>query len=311
MGAIQHSHISTKHLSDLDSKLLTHYQGLNVSLGNKGHLLTDFYRWDGIEFVVRKNFGFDCLVELTAPESKFIFELPLPSNLEISSFTDNREAHTSEFMITPFGGQSRWLRPDGVVKSAFSLEENYMSKLVGLKGIDVLVDKARSISRRHIPRSTLISMANNQNALRNILSTESESRRDEFDKRMNLILSEIVGLCEISSGFKVDSINIRSRVAAVALEYIRAHYVEKISLGEVSNACNTSVRTLQYAFKERFKVSFSQYLHIYRLFRFRQHLRDSRNVSEAAYRSGLRHMGRSSVDFKSFFGVSPNQLLHS
>lgn len=118
MGKIQHTHISTKDLSDLDSKFLADYQGINVSLGQQGHLLADFYIWDGVEFVVRKNFGFDCVIELTAPSNKFIFEIPLPTSDEIKSFTDKKEGHRSEFMITPMDDQSRWLRPDGVIKSA-------------------------------------------------------------------------------------------------------------------------------------------------------------------------------------------------
>ena len=77
---------------------------------------------------------------------------------------------------------------------------------------------------------------------------------------------------------------------------------------ELANQVGTSVRSLEYAFTQRYSVPPSRYFKCVRLHGARRDIRDSgMSVTEAAMKWGFAHLGRFSSSYYEFFGELPSQ----
>ena len=87
---------------------------------------------------------------------------------------------------------------------------------------------------------------------------------------------------------------------------------EPPTIEEVCRAAETSRRTLNYAFSERFDVTPKQYLLAVRMQRVRRDLvlaAPANKVSEIAANWGFWHMGKFAADYRRQFGELPSQTL--
>ena len=105
----------------------------------------------------------------------------------------------------------------------------------------------------------------------------------------------------------------RARAFAAAREHIRTCGMEFPTVPEVCQAAGVSLRTLEYAFRERLGMTPVQYLKVYRLNQVRQMLkrRQTRTVADAANAWGFWHMGKFAGDYRRIFGVKPSADLGS
>ena len=101
-----------------------------------------------------------------------------------------------------------------------------------------------------------------------------------------------------------------------ALDYIEEHLAEPISVHDVAEAANVSVRTLQNLFSKDVDQSPTHWIKNRRLERVRSDLADSAStgdvtVTDVATRWGFTHLGRFATTYKPRFGESPSQTLRA
>lgn len=102
-------------------------------------------------------------------------------------------------------------------------------------------------------------------------------------------------------------------IALRAVEFMRAHLGEPLSLAQICAAARASERTVEYAFHALYGVGAKRYLKILRLNRVRHRLRDDGAeplaIQDLAADSGFWHMGHFSTDYRLFFGETPSQTM--
>ncbi len=165
---------------------------------------------------------------------------------------------------------------------------------------------------------TVIEPSNSQlDQLRNaILQLMAHPEQDAAPEEVyNLIAATIVTMCHSSSDCTLGSDvgEARRRVAKRVQEFIEAHYREPVRIEDLCRETGVGVRTLQQSFREYFDLTITNYLKAVRLDAAHWDLAAShpsqRTVARIAVRSGLRHLGRFSVEFRERFGESPSATL--
>jgi AraC-like DNA-binding protein len=105
----------------------------------------------------------------------------------------------------------------------------------------------------------------------------------------------------------------REAALSRALDFVEASIQDHISVRDIAAAAGVSVRTLEYAFGERFGVSPKQYLSLMRLRGVRIELRQScsqrTRVADVAGKWGFWHMGQFAADYQRRFGELPSETL--
>lgn len=94
-----------------------------------------------------------------------------------------------------------------------------------------------------------------------------------------------------------------------AVEYLRAHFHEKVSLSDLAHVCQTNPYTLLRQFKQAFGVAPHDYLLAYRIFRAKQYLQAGLPCSEVALLCGFSDQSHLNRRFKQRLGVSPGSIL--
>lgn len=107
-----------------------------------------------------------------------------------------------------------------------------------------------------------------------------------------------------------------SPAVLAAIDYIDRHLTLPMTVGEVAEAVDLSVRSLQNQFRTDLHQTPTNYIRSRRLDRARSDLADANpasgaTVTDIASRWGFTHLGRFSVVYKSRFGESPSQTLRS
>jgi AraC-like DNA-binding protein len=94
---------------------------------------------------------------------------------------------------------------------------------------------------------------------------------------------------------------------ARAIEYIEAHFAERITLGDVARAAGRSARTVDAAFRDHVGVSPMTHVRNLRLDRVRAALLTSRHqTSVLALNAGFTHLGRFAAAYRERFGELPS-----
>ena len=105
----------------------------------------------------------------------------------------------------------------------------------------------------------------------------------------------------------------RARIVRRAENYIEQRADEPLTVAEVCQVVNASLRTLQYAFAEKYGISPKAYIRAIRLNKVRKELRacdpSQFKVSDVANRWGFWHMGQFAADYRRHFGELPSKTL--
>jgi len=109
---------------------------------------------------------------------------------------------------------------------------------------------------------------------------------------------------------KAPSNSRRSLAIRRAVEHLRAHETEPVTVASLCKAAEVSERTLQYAFEEHFDVTPKRYVQAHRLQGVRRLLRSERSaasVSDIANHFGFWHIGQFAADYRRQFGELPSE----
>ncbi len=103
----------------------------------------------------------------------------------------------------------------------------------------------------------------------------------------------------------------RSACLRAAMEVINGCGPECLTVRDICTRARVSERTLQYAFKDRFKMGPKAFLQAWRLDRVRRELANSPRpapaIADVANRYGFWHMGQFAADYRRMFGELPSQ----
>ncbi len=105
---------------------------------------------------------------------------------------------------------------------------------------------------------------------------------------------------------------VRAKALSRALEYLDQHLGEAISVGELSAACDISLRTLTRAFQQRFGMGPKAYLNRARLAAVRTQLSTGERevvIADIANSQGFWHMGQFARDYRLVYGELPSETL--
>lgn len=97
-----------------------------------------------------------------------------------------------------------------------------------------------------------------------------------------------------------------------AIDYMRAHLHQPITIEEIAAAANVGIRTLQLSFRQWRMTTPMTYLHQLRMTQAHQDLLaqpPGSSVAEIARKWGFSHLGRFAIDYKRQFGESPSETL--
>lgn len=120
-------------------------------------------------------------------------------------------------------------------------------------------------------------------------------------------------LCQPSniSGLLTDDIKqVDNLYVRRAMQFVREHFNEAITIGRIASAVEVSPRSLQLGFKAELGVTPLQFLREIRLREARHALAtapEADTIGEISERCGFGHFGRFSVDYKLRFGESPHE----
>jgi len=117
----------------------------------------------------------------------------------------------------------------------------------------------------------------------------------------------------VQQAFPPPSLLLRHKALKRVEDYLDAYPAMPHTVRELCRVAQTSERTLEYAFLERFGVSPKTYLQAFRLNGVRKALRvtdpASASVTTLATRWGFWHMGQFAKDYKRFFAELPSETL--
>jgi transcriptional regulator GlxA family with amidase domain len=147
-------------------------------------------------------------------------------------------------------------------------------------------------------------------SFRNLINADSIDLDQFIDEELviqllNAVLSD--------SGYN-DRVNLstRSRAITSAIEYIEDNRYDAITVRELCKNTETSIRTLDRAFGERFGLAPKAYIRNRRLTGAKKALTKSKgtdSVVEIANGWGFWHMGQFARDYRRLFGELPSETL--
>ena len=108
-------------------------------------------------------------------------------------------------------------------------------------------------------------------------------------------------------------LNNRAHALILAETFVEQFASEAISVGDIARAAQVSQRTLEYAFRERYRLTPKAFLKAYRLGTLRRFLLaadpNCSKVSEIASGLGFWHMGQLAADYRKQFNELPSDTL--
>lgn len=148
-----------------------------------------------------------------------------------------------------------------------------------------------------------------------LTSIEASARQDGFLEQIEQ--SFIERLLNILSDYyqpvRQKKTRKRDKARIIAEQYIFETDYDIVTLSELCRVSNTSERTLEYAFKERYGLSPKGFATMHRLNRAHKALRlatpETNKVSDIARQLGFWHMGSFSTNYKRVFDALPSTTL--
>jgi AraC-like DNA-binding protein len=100
----------------------------------------------------------------------------------------------------------------------------------------------------------------------------------------------------------------RARIIAHAINLIVDNDGKKVTMRYLAEACHCSIRTLEYAFRNRLELSPKEFLTYFRLNCYRERILSSPSstLSEQAYELEFMHLGNLAKNYRNLFGTLPS-----
>lgn len=139
-----------------------------------------------------------------------------------------------------------------------------------------------------------------------------ELNQDEINSKVlaNLYIYELILLLsrEIQQSF-CEILNVDNKIALEAMRYINENINTKISLDEIAEHCNVSIRYLTKLFKDSVKVTVSDYITMIKIKKAMEYIQEGKeSITEIAYKMGFSSAQYFSNVFRKCAGASPKEF---
>jgi len=206
------------------------------------------------------------------------------------------------------GATTQWLVPEHTPTYHIQADARWLKTVLGAQALKDYSELCKVDSRKAYDASVLFTVAA---AVQHAVEVAKESTQSQVPisaSHLNSLATDIWLPCIMSDLEEVRA-STRQKILSKALDYIREHHSNPIRLTDLAGFVSTSVRNLQIVFKQELGVSPSRYIQQFRLHRFRHRLASSSSVSEAAYNSGFKHLGRLTEQYARVFSNYPSEDL--
>lgn len=244
--------------------------------------------------------------------------LGVPADPAQRIFFQRKWNRGNQLMIFPRGGELDSVSLAGFHVFSISFEEDRMSEIChALSGTDY----PGLLSGREVANSTSGGMHSLRHAIRRLMI--SSGRHEDGDAQAAFVprdddlalleaIAEVLTLDEDS--LPPEPFRVRERAVRRSLDLIEESNGEPISVVDLCRATGVSRRTLEYAFKERFRLSPKAYMLTWRLGKVRADLRQNhagQSITWIANHWGFYHLSRFAASYKRLFGELPSETIHT
>jgi methylphosphotriester-DNA--protein-cysteine methyltransferase len=206
------------------------------------------------------------------------------------------------------GSQARWLVPQGVSFFHIQFDQRWLEQVLGHQTMQDYQELCKAPSRRAYDESLFVHAAvaaqKAMDTAYDILANNKVMNKNQLEA----LATDILLPCIMSDIEEIKE-STRQKILSKAMDYIRDNHQKTIRLADMASMVSTSVRNLQMVFKQELGVSPSKYIQQFRLHRFRHQLPLSSSVTEAAYNSGFKHLGRLTEQYAKVFDNYPSEDL--
>lgn len=256
----------------------------------------------------RKN-SVSTIEQITFNANTVAIQLPAASQDELKRYQalPGADEHCA---FQPAGAQVQWLIPENLWLYQIQIDQRWMERVLGKQALKDYQELCRAASRKAYDTCVLATVSERlEIALQMGMQAQKNQQTFQQSQLMSM-LSDILMPCIMSDIADV-KVSTRHKILSKALSYIQDNHGQVIRLEELANFASTSVRNLQIVFKQELGVSPTRYIQQYRLHRFRHALTQANSVSEAAYQSGFKHLGRLTEMYAKVFAKTPSAHLQA
>lgn len=208
------------------------------------------------------------------------------------------------------GARVQWLIPENLWMYQIQIDQRWMEKALGQQAFRDYHELCRASSRKAYDVGVLAVVSEQLETMVNMGFQAQRNGQTFHESQLITMVSDIVMPC-IMSDMSDMKISTRHKILSKALSYVQDHHGQAIRLEDLARFASTSVRNLQIVFKQEIGVSPTRYIQQYRLHRFRHALTRANSVSEAAYQSGFKHLGRLTEMYAKVFSKTPSAHLQT
>lgn len=239
-------------------------------------------------------------------DNHFCFVLPGNSTAAFKSFSEHPEGVCQNFYAPP-SQEGHWYfgANQSFLTMSFSLSK--IETLLTKAELEERIEKSHLLKRNALDKNTLINIARDYEAILN--RTYHQHQTNELEEHLDTVALQVLQL------FKTDKLSCHqsfsNRIFRRAIEFIKCNFHRQITIVEIADYANTTVRNLQYHFKAATELTPLQFVKAYRFNQLFKQLPHSRTIESAAFSCGLNHMGRLSSEYRQSFSHKPYDRLKS
>jgi AraC-like DNA-binding protein len=238
------------------------------------------------------------------PAHIIAIQLPSSERENIASF-QNVLGGISHSPFLSAGASVRWIIPANTWMYQLHIDSRWLTTVLGQDAMKDYLELTCAASRKAYDWQALMKVGIEcEQALNTGFQRKAQGERIS-ELELEKIAHDILMPC-IFSDVGENKCTTRQKILGKALDFIHHNSIESISLKELAQAASTSVRNVQIVFKQELGVTPIAYIQQFRLHRFRHRLSYANSVTEAAYASGFKHLGRLTERYASVFNNTPS-----
>ena len=257
--------------------------------------------------IAKRSNSCSSLEELKFGQCALAFQLPMADPSQIQQFIDLPGGERyNPFQLA--GAESQWLIPANTSMYHLQVDERWLKTILGDQAVKDYEELCKVTSRKAYDASILFTVAAATQHAIDVARASEESSVPLSATHVGNLITDILLPC-IMSDLEDMKASTRQKILSKALDYIRDNHAKPIRLTGLADFVATSVRNLQMIFKQELGISPSRYIQQFRLHRFRHRLVSCSSVTEAAYNSGFKHLGRMTEQYAKVFSKYPSEDL--
>ena len=242
----------------------------------------------------------------------------MPGSEEVAINWRGTEIDGASLMVFPDGAELDALSDASFHVFTCSFSEELLDDIARNLGINAF---GGARDQREVIRCNKRDMTRLRNLLRGlcrVVATDEDALR-RWDVAESMAWELPALLLQTDSSAQRSAVRLsasrRRQLLDAAEKFIEHHADEPLTVAQVCRAVDVSLRTLQYAFAEKYGITPKAYIRAIRLNKVRKLLRSAdpqqRNVADIANQFGFWHMGQFAADYRRHFAELPSRTLKS